>query len=406
MAQLLRTNHRRGAGTGARDRAATVVMPVARGTATAALLAALLSVAGLWVGTGTAGAATVPFPNVPVAADRVNGVGNATLVVGNTVYVGGTFTTVRNQAGTTVAPRANLAAFDATTGRLLAGFRADTNGKVTDLVTDGTNLYASGAFTTVNGVARGRVVALDPTSGAVRTGWVANTTGLVNALAVGGSNLYLGGSFGSISGVARSRIAAVRRTDGGVVTAFATTVDATVHAVGAQPDGSRVYVGGIFTTVNGAARPYLAAVSGATGALGTPVFSSVSGPSLDIDVPPGGSRLAVATGGGGNQAAVFSLSSGSKQWRQRCDGDVQAVKAVGTELYSGFHEGCDGSTLTRMTDNLLESGARVTTFRPSFDRFWGVWDLEATSTVLAVAGDFTRVGGVPAQGFALFRRSG
>ena len=370
------------------------------------LAVGLLALAGLVLAAAPAAAATVPFPNVPVAGDRVDGVGSATLVVGSTVYVGGTFTTVRNQAGTTVAGRANLAAFDAVTGRLLTAFRADTNGKVTDLVSDGTNLYAAGAFTTVNGVARGRVVALDPVTGAVRAGWSASTTGLVNALAVGGPNLYLGGSFGSVGGVARPRIAAVRRSDGGVVTAFSATVDAPVLAVGAQPDGSKVYVGGAFGTVDGASRPYLAAVSGASGALSTPVFSGMSGPSLDIDVPPGGTRLAVGTGGSGNQAAWYSLSSGSKQWRQRCDGDVQAVKAVGTELYSGFHEGCDGSTLTRMADNDTAAGARITSFHPTFDRFWGVWDLDATSTVLAVAGDFTRVGGVPAQGFAVFRRSG
>ena len=407
MAQLLGTTDRQGPNAGGRSRLDGAVVPVRRGTARSLVVAAVLAVVGLWVGAAPASAATTaPFPNVPVAADRVNGIGNASLVVGNVVYVGGTFTSVRNPAGTTVASRANLAAFDATTGRLLGGFRADTNGKVTDLVFDGTNLYAAGAFTTVNGVVRGRVAALDPLTGAVRTNWVGNTTGQVNALALGGSNLYIGGSFGSVSGVARSRIAALRRSDGGVVTAFAATVNSTVFGLGAQPDGSKVYLGGSFTTVNGSSRPYLAAVSGATGGLSTPVFSGVSGLILDVDVPPGGTRLAVATGGSGNQAAVFSLSSGSKLWRQRCDGDVQAVKAVGTELYSGFHEGCDGSTVTRMTDNLLESGARVTAFQPSFDRFWGVWDIEATSTVLAVAGDFTRVGGVPAQGIAIFRRSG
>lgn len=407
MPQLLWTNDRRGARAGGRRRPTRSVRPARRVAARSTVVAGLLSVAALWAGTAPASAApAAPFPNVPVAADRVNGVGSASLVVGNVVYVGGTFTSVRNPAGTTVASRANLAAFDATTGRVLGGFRADTNGKVTDLVFDGTNLYASGAFTTVNGVARGRVVALDPSTGAVRTSWVGNTTGQVNALALGGSNLYVGGSFGSVNGVARSRIAALRRADGGVVTAFATTVDSTVFGLGTQPDGSKVYLGGTFTTVNGSSRPYLAAVSGATGGLSTPVFSGVSGPTLDVDVPAGGTRLAVATGGGGNQAAVFSLSSGTKRWRQRCDGDVQAVKAVGTELYSGFHEGCDGSTATRMADNLLETGARVTAFRPTFDRFWGVWDLDATSTVLAVAGDFTRVGGVPAQGVAIFRRSG
>ncbi|MFM7068106.1 MAG: hypothetical protein ACKOYM_01475 [Actinomycetes bacterium] len=355
---------------------------------------------------GTASAATATFPNTPVAGDRVNGVGWASLVVGNTVYVGGTFTSVRDQAGTTVAARANLAAFDATTGRLRTTFRADTNGQVADIAYDGTNLYVVGGFTTVNGVSRGRVAALDPASGAVRTTWVANATGQINAVAIGGGALYVGGSFGSIAGVARSRVAALRRSDGAVLTGFSTTVNATVYAMGAQPDGSTVYVGGGFTTVNGANRPYLVAVSGASGGLATPTFSGVSGLTDDIDVPPGGTRLAVGTAGYGNQAAWFSLSSGSKLWRQRCDGDVQAVKVFGDLLYSGFHEGCEGDTTVRMAANATSNGARITSFRPTFDRFYGVRDIDGTSTVMAIAGDFNRVGGVAAQGFAIFRSTG
>lgn len=361
---------------------------------------------GLLVLPGAAGAATLGFPNVPVAADRTDGVGWSTLVVGSTVYVGGTFTTVRSPSGAVVGTRANLAAFDATTGRLRTGFRADTNDQVTDLASDGTNLYAVGRFTTVNGVSRGRIAALDPTTGAVRTSWTANATGLVNSAAVGGSRLYVGGSFGSVGGVARPRVAALRRTDGSVDSGFNAQVDATVIAVGAQPDGSRVYLGGGFTTVDGASRPWLASVDGATGALAGPAFTGQSGPTLDIDVPPGGTRLAVATGGSGNQGAWFSLSTGSKQWRQRCDGDGQAVKVIDTLLYSGFHEACDGDTTVRLTANSTATGVRSSTFRPTFDRFWGVRDLEGTTSVLAVAGDFTRVGGVPAQGFALFRSSG
>jgi len=350
-----------------------------------------------------ANAAATVFPNTPVAADRVNGVGFASVVIGNTVIVGGTFTSVRNPAGTTVGTRTNLAAFNATTGRFIPGFKADTNGQVTDLVFDGTNLYVSGYFTTINGIGRGRLAALDPTTGAVRTNWVSNATGLVNAMAIGGNNLYVGGSFGSIGGAARSRVAAVRRINGSVDTTFSVSVDATVYAMGAQPDGSRVYVGGLFTLINGTSRPYLAAVSGVNGALSSPVFTGVSGLTLDIDVPAGGTRLAVSTGGTGNQGALFSLASGSKQWRQHCDGDGQAVKVIGTEMYSGFHEGCEGDLSIRATANSVATGVRITSFRPSFDKFWGVRDFEGNATVLSVAGDFTKVGGVSAQGFALFR---
>src|SRR5262245_10549856 len=70
------------------------------------------------------------FYETPVAAWRADGIGWATLVVGNTVYVGGDFPTVRSNDGTTVVTRANLAAFDATTGDLISTFTANTNGIV------------------------------------------------------------------------------------------------------------------------------------------------------------------------------------------------------------------------------------------------------------------------------------
>mgnify|MGYP005816917487 CR=1 FL=1 len=50
------------------------------------------------------------------------------------------------------------------------------------------------------------------------------------------------------------------------------------------------------------------------------------------------------------------------------------------------------------------NGERDTGFRPTFDRFYGVWCIDGNTSVLAVAGDFTRISGVPVQGFALFRR--
>src|SRR5829696_7525962 len=98
------------------------------------------------------------FPeNIPMAAWRADGVGYATLIVGDTVYVGGDFPTVRSNNGAQVATRANLAAFDLRTGELITTFTANTNGVVRALATDGQRLYVGGLFTTVNGTTRRRV---------------------------------------------------------------------------------------------------------------------------------------------------------------------------------------------------------------------------------------------------------
>ena len=43
----------------------------------------------------------------------------------------------------------------------------------------------------------------------MRTGFVADTNGAVNALATDGTRLFVGGSFTTIKGVSRSRVASV-----------------------------------------------------------------------------------------------------------------------------------------------------------------------------------------------------
>jgi PKD repeat protein len=99
--------------------------------------------------------------------------------------------------------------------------------------------------------------------------------GVVWSQAMVGDIVYAGGSFsnarpaGSPAGsntVARTNMLAYNvRT--GVMTSFAPTFNAQVKAVTVSPDGSRIYVGGDFTTVNGVSQRRIAAFNAATGQL-------------------------------------------------------------------------------------------------------------------------------------------
>ena len=80
----------------------------------------------------------------------------ATEIVGDVVYVGGTFTSATGPTGTSV-PRRNLAAFSMTTGALLTGWRADAGAGVTSIVSDGQALYVGGHFGRINNVPRTRL---------------------------------------------------------------------------------------------------------------------------------------------------------------------------------------------------------------------------------------------------------
>ena len=109
--------------------------------------------------------------------------------------------------------------------------------------------------------------------------------GPVFALAYGNGVVYAGGTFGNAlppgtpagtttGEVARTFLAAFNSTTGALITSFDPTITYSgtnphpgVYAMALSPDGSTLYVGGIFDHVNGVARNNLAAFNTATGAL-------------------------------------------------------------------------------------------------------------------------------------------
>src|SRR5215831_12818410 len=98
------------------------------------------------------GATMAPAHAVNVAQDSVvsanpadwtpwvnNGRVYALVTIGNTMYVGGTFTDVQEPNASTF-PRHYLFAFDLTTGAISKTFKPELDGEVHTLATDGTNL--------------------------------------------------------------------------------------------------------------------------------------------------------------------------------------------------------------------------------------------------------------------------
>ena len=80
-----------------------------------------------------------------------------------------------------------------------------------------------------------------------------------------GTRLYIGGDFTSANGVNRYRLAAYNTATGALITTFAPVLNGGVRAIVAT--NTTVYVGGAFTTADGNARSKLAAFSATNGAL-------------------------------------------------------------------------------------------------------------------------------------------
>src|SRR6476660_6772492 len=102
---------------------------------------------------------------------QINGVVWSQAVVGNTVYVTGSFTKARPPGvaagGAGEVDANNVFAYDITTGNRVAGFSHsfDAQGMVVRAAPDGKTVYFGGDFMTVDGIARSHIAAFDTATG-------------------------------------------------------------------------------------------------------------------------------------------------------------------------------------------------------------------------------------------------
>jgi hypothetical protein len=373
-----------------------------------------VAVASVLVGTGIAAASPFSTPEPTAKVDCVAydntgtrcelaGVVYATTHVAGLTYIGGQFASVDG------TPRSNVAAIR-TDGTLDPTWNPSTDGIVYALAasSDGTKVFLGGTFTTVGGTSRSRLAAVTPDTGTLIPGWKATAnTNAVRALAAdAGDRLYVGGNFGRIGGQAVPRLAVVSQATGAVDTTFVPNPNGTVRALALPDDGSRVYAGGGFSVIGGAARPGAAELDTASGSA-TSFAPTDGGVVISMDVAPNG-RLFFGTTS--NRTWAYDpADGGTPEYRVRTGGDVQAILAMADEVYIGGHF----NTLPEFKLNRLalasflpENGA-VTTWNPGANGPFGVWALGLTRTplspgepaALSIGGDFTRVGGLARRGY-------
>ena len=212
----------------------------------------------------------------PYAPDPTWQANDTVRVIGynpTTMYFGGEFTSMRPPfaaAGSGEVARGHVAAISLSTGNLTS-WAPNVNGKVFALEVVGNVIYLGGSFTQVNGVARKNLAAVDASTGNVLS-WNPSTNNTVHEIRMGpNGNLFIGGYFSSIGGVSRTRIAQL--TTGGSVLAWAPDIEQITAGFSCPPrcnpfilsidfsvNGSLVYFGGHFGLVNGVVRNQAAAV--------------------------------------------------------------------------------------------------------------------------------------------------
>ncbi|TDD21203.1 laminin G [Kribbella turkmenica] len=179
--------------------------------------------------------------------------------------------------------------------------------------------------------------------------WQTNAS--VQGIAVAAGKAYVGGRFTSVrppgaaagtSEVAQAYLAAFDAATGDLITSFTPVLNGQVYAVAASADGSRVYVGGDFTSVDGVKRNRIAAFDTATGTLVADWKPSVSYRVKTISVSGdtvyfGGSFGLVNNVERLRLAAVDADLGTLLPWAPAVNGDVYAVDVAddASKVYAG-----------------------------------------------------------------------
>ncbi len=241
------------------------------------------------------------------------------------------------------------------------------NGVVWSQVTVGNTVYATGSFTKARppGVAAGstqEVAAANVFAFDIRTGarvasfnHALDAQGMSLAASPDGTRVYLGGDFTRVDGQPRSHIAAFDTATNALVPTFTPAVNARVRAMAVT--GSTVYVGGSFSSVAGQARKRLAAVTPA-GALTSWKPTADDAAVLAMALAPDGSRVVVGgaftTLNGTRAYGMGSLSTATGAqlpWAANTvvkdatpNGAITSLRADATQIYgSGYALGAGSS---------------------------------------------------------------
>ncbi len=332
----------------------------------------------------TVAAAALPVPHAEAATiaeivsdnpvnwtpDVLDGQVEAIAQVGNRIIIGGTFTQVEDNAG--VHNRSRIAAFNASTGTVDPGFSPTLDGVVTAIVpaADGTSIYITGGFNTVNGTIERKVAKLDLATGARVAGF--DTPYILNQVRdarLVGDELVIAGAFAAVGSDPRTALASLDAATGDL-TSFVNLEFAGVHSGGSTlvskidvtPNGQKLLAIGNFTSVEAQTRDQVALIdlSGPTATLAnwyTPFFESQCAPVFntfmrDLDIDATGQFAVISTTGayrGGIEAGVscdtisrwelnMTGTNLESTWTTYTGGDTTYAVEIGPGVvYAGGH---------------------------------------------------------------------
>jgi hypothetical protein len=258
--------------------------------------------------------------------------------------------------------------------------------QIRQLVQCGGTMYAVGTFTTIRRnsttYTRDNVFSFSATAPYAVTNWAPDVVGTygttaspsntVNTIAFAGGNCahaYIGGHFSSVNGAAVKNIAEISTTTGNVVTSFKSNASGPVETIVAA--GSHLLVGGRFTGISGdAADPYLVSLSPSTGKSDGFLHLNISG---NYHFP----------GAGSNATHVYSQQISPDRTQDLVEGDFTSVG--GQSRQQAFMLSISGPTAVLTGWNVPEFTTNCATIQPFYVQ-GGAWSPDGSTVYFGTTG--------------------
>jgi hypothetical protein len=333
--------------------------------------------------------------------NSVNNTVNALAVVGNEVVVGGSFTEAGGVSANYVA-RFNTQTN--TWSSLGTGSGNGVNNRVRALAVVGNEVYVGGDFNSAGGVSANYVARFNTqtnTWSSLGTGSSNGVNGYVNALAVVGNEVVVGGIFGLAGGVSANSVARFNtqtNTWSSLGTGSSNGVNNVVYALAVV--GNEVFVGGAFTSAGGVSARNVARFNTLTNtwsSLGTGSSNGVSGSVEALAVVGNevfvGGSFNSAGGVSANRVARFNTQTNT--WSSLGTGSSNGVNSIVYELAVVGNEVVVGGAFT-------SAGGVSANYVARFNTQTNTWSSLGTGSqngvnnevyALAVVGDEVVVGG-------------
>jgi len=342
----------------------------------------------------------------------VNGSVKTILIHGNTMYIGGTFTSVGGKL------RKNIAAIDIPS-KSVTDWSLSLDGDVVDIEAANGKVFFCGHFKTVSSNSRNALAIVDSITGSVDPlnpvivfpGVPGMQTGTISSIEITKNTLYLAGYFISVNGASRKNVASIDLLSGNL-NSFQVNPDIPVNII--KIDGNILYLGGPFYSVNGLNRAGFAAVKRINGEmLPWAPLSGTPGNTIYSIVPDGDSVIISGIFENLNNSnhcflAKTDLTGAASNWSPfNCSGAFPFARAVLIAddhlIIGGQFTAFSGINRNNLVMVHNHTGV-VDSWQPEPDN--SVLSIAGNDSLIAVGGDFNIISGVTRPYLAVYSKSG